>query len=255
MEHSGMSLTVRQKIVRRLTRMLMPFRYETEDVTTCWCGGSLGPSRSPLVGECVECGTGVLRRRLTEESYERWYATGDYRRCQMGTVGVSVAQGIKEIRRAEAAFRLLSDHGLDIYGKSVLDVGCGAGGALIVAKLLRAGMLLGVDSDPRSQEVPRALGIQVIESMPVANDWDRIICSHLIEHIIRPVAFLQMLARYLSDEGCLYIETPAWGPKAEIKLPHPFMYSEESFRLLAKRAYVEILRMESGLRAVLKRVG
>ena len=46
-----MSLTVRQKIVRRWTRMLMPFRYETENVLRCWCGGSLSPSRSPLVGE------------------------------------------------------------------------------------------------------------------------------------------------------------------------------------------------------------
>ena len=248
-----MSLTVRQKIVRRLTRMLMPFRYETEDVTTCWCGGSLGPSRSPLVGECVECGTGVLRRRLTEAAYERWYATGDYRRCQMGTVGVSVAQGIKEIRRAEAAFRLLSDHGLDIYGKSVLDVGCGAGGALIVAKLLRAGMLLGVDSDPRSQEVPRALGIQVINSIPVANDWDRIVCSHLIEHIIRPVEFLRMLALYLSDNGCLYIETPAWTEKAEVKLPHVWYLRPESLRLMAKQAGLKVAAMDDGIRAVLRR--
>jgi len=250
-----MSLTLRQKIVRRWTRMLMPFRYESENVVRCWCGGSLGPSRSPLVGECVECGTGVLLRRLTEESYERWYRTGDYRRCQMGTVGVSVAQGIKEIRRAEAAFRLLSDHGLDIYGKSVLDVGCGAGGALIVAKLLRAGMLLGVDSDPRSQEVPRALGIQVINSMPVANDWDRIVCSHLIEHIIRPVEFLRMLALYLSGNGCLYIETPAWTEKAEVKLPHVWYLRPESLRLMAERAGLKVAAMDDGIRSILARRG
>lgn len=247
-------LTLRQKIVRRWTRMLMPFRYETENVLRCWCGGSLGPSRSPLVGDCVECGTGVLRRRLTEESYERWYRVGDYRRYTMGTGGVSVGQLLKEMRRGEAALKFMSDHSFDVYGKSLMDVGSGAGGALIVARLLRAGLLVGVDSDPRSEKVPAILGIQVLDSLPSADDWERVICSHLIEHVIRPVEFLRTLVTYLNSDGCIYIETPAWGPKAEVKLPHPFYYSQASFRFLAERAGLKVAAMDDGIRAVLRRV-
>ena len=246
-------MTLWYKTVRRWTRIKTRLAYSWEKARACWCGGSLGPSRSPLVGECRRCRTGVLRNRLTESAYARWYASGDYRRYTMGTADVTAAQVAKEIRRAEVAFRFLSDHGFDVYGKNVLDVGSGAGGALIVARLLRAGSILGVDSDARSQKIPGTFGIQVMDSLPVATDWDRIICSHLIEHVLRPVEFLRMLGLYLSPTGCLYVETPAWGPKAEVKLPHPNMYSEQSFQLLAKRAGLTIVAMTDGIQAILRR--
>ena len=248
-------MTLWQKLVRRWTRMLMPFRYEGQEVSVCWCGGWLGPSRSPLVGECQECGTGVLRRRLTEASYERWYQTGDYRRWVMGSSEVSIGQLTKEIRRAEGALRFLSDQAFDVYGKSVMDVGSGAGGALIVARLLRANYLLGVDSDPRSEKIPATLGIQVLDSLPVADNWDRVICSHLIEHIVRPVEFLRMLAMYLSPDGCLYIETPAWTEKAEVKLPHVWYLRPQSLRLMAERAGLGVFAMTDGIQSVLRRTG
>ena len=231
----------------------MPFLYEGESVVRCWCGGSLGASRSLLVGECQECGTGVLRQRLTEASYERWYQTGDYRRWVMGSSEVSIGQLTKEIRRAEGALRFLSDHAFDVYGKSVMDVGSGAGGTLIVARLLRARSLLGVDSDPRSQGVPAAFGIQVLDELPVADNWDRVVCSHLIAHIIRPVEVLRMLAMYLSPDGCLYVETPAWGPKAEVKLPHPWYFTPDSLRLMAERAGLKVVAMTDGIQAVMVR--
>ena len=192
---------------------------------------------------------------MTEAEYARWYASGDYRRYMMGTDGVSAAQLAKEIRRAEAAFRFLSDQACDVYGKSVMDVGCGAGGALVVAYLLRAGSLLGVDSDPRSETIPGSFGIQVVDSLPASDNWDRVICSHLIEHVLQPVEFLRMLGAYLTPEGCLYVETPAWGPKAEVKLPHVWYFTGDSFRLLAKQAGLAVLAITDGIQAILRRAG
>jgi len=60
-----MALSLRHKAVRRWTRIKTRLAYSWEKARACWCGGSLGPSRSPLVGECQQCGTGVLRWRLT----------------------------------------------------------------------------------------------------------------------------------------------------------------------------------------------
>ena len=248
-------MTLRHRLVRRWTRMLMPFRYEGERACVCWCGGRLSPSPwSPLVGECRDCGTGALFDRLTEIAYGRFYASGTYRRYTMGTGDVTAAQLAKEIRRAEAAFRFLSDQAFDVYGKSVMDVGSGAGGALIVARLLRAGIVLGVDSDPRSQPIPESFHIPVLTEMPPTDiPFDRIICSHLIEHVLRPVEFLRMLGGYLAPGGCLYVETPAWGPKAEVKLPHPYYFSEHSLGYLAQQAGLDAIVMKPSIRCILKR--
>ena len=255
-----MSLTLRQRIVRRWTRMLMPFRYDTEDVLRCWCGGSLGPSRSQLVGECVDCGTGVLLRRLTEASYERWYATGTYRRWVSGSADVSVGQLIKELRRGQAAIEFMERHGYgvrplgdDPRRYSVLDVGSGAGGFLVAAKIAGVGAMIGVDTDARSGAIPKEFGIAVSPYMPVGGRFDRVICSHLIEHVLSPVTFMRTLGMHLTDRGVLYVETPAWTPKAEVKLPHVYMYTAQSFRLLGKRAELEVVAITEGIQAVLRR--
>lgn len=249
-------MTVRQRIVRRWTRIKMRLAYRWDTATRCWCGGSLGPSRSPLVGECVECGTGVLRRRLTEASYERWYAS-DYRRWVMGTAEVSVQQLTKEIRRTEAALHWLHYVGYPLGNATVLDIGCGAGGALIACRIYGASHVYGVDVDARSDSVPASFGITVFRTIPPEARRERIWCSHLIEHVLDPVGLLRTLRDHLThvDWSYIYVETPAWGPKAEVKLPHPYMYTEESFRVLAERAGLTIAALEPGLRAVLKRAG
>ena len=253
-------MTVRQKIVRRWARIKTRLLYSWENVVSCWCGGSLGPSRDSRVGECVECGTGVLRRRLTEASYDRWYRSGDYRRTQMGTVSVSVGQLIKELRRGQAAIEFMERHGYgvrplgdDPRRYSVLDVGSGAGGFLVAAKIAGVGAMIGVDTDARSGAIPKEFGIAVSPYMPVGGRFDRVICSHLIEHVLSPVTFMRTLGMHLTDRGVLYVETPAWTPKAEVKLPHVYMYTAQSFRLLGKRAELEVVAITEGIQAVLRR--
>ena len=255
-------MTVIHKIIRRWTRIKTRLLYSWESASSCWCGGALGLSRDARVGECQECGTGVLRQRLTEASYERWYASGDYRRYGMGTTGVSLGQLLKELRRASAGIRFLEEHGCPLFMQrfgvgrpSLLDIGCGAGGWLIAAKIAGVGAILGVDTDPRSERIPQEFSIPVSPYMPAGGRFDRVICSHLIEHILSPVTFLRMLSMHLTDRGVLYVETPAWGPKAEVKLPHPFYYTPDSFRLLAKRADLEVVAMTDGIQAVLRRAG
>jgi len=252
-----MKLTVRQKIVRRLARIKTRMAYQWERPTHCWCGGELFRdmnSLDPSVSACSVCWTRALRHRLTEASYARWYASGDYRRYVMGTSGVAIGQVMKEIRRAAAAVKFLGDHGVAIRGTWVLDVGSGAGGWLLVAKLFGACRVVGVDVDDRSRAVPSEFGLSVLKARPQDGLWDRIICSHIIEHIIHPVEFLKDVRSVLGRNGCLYIETPAWGPKAEVKLPHPFYYSPDSLRLLATRAGLEVVAMTDGIQAVLRRL-
>jgi len=175
----------------------------------------------------------------------------------MGTAEVSVHQLAKEIRRADGALHWVHYVGHNLGNMSVLDVGCGAGGALIACRIRGAARVYGVDVDARSDSIPASFGITVFRTIPTGTRMERIWCSHLIEHVLDPVGFLNTLRNHLAtrDWSYIYIETPEWGPKAEIKLPHPFTFSQAAIRLLAKRAGLTVAAIEPGLRAVLRRAG
>jgi len=173
----------------------------------------------------------------------------------MGTAEVSLGQLVKELRRAEAALEWLHKVGYDIGMSTVLDIGCGAGGALIACRLAGAESVVGVDVDSRSDTVTWRFNIPVFRTIPPHSHWERIWCSHLIEHVLDPVGFLHVLSGHLRPVrwSYIYLETPEWGPKAEIKLPHPFTFSQAAIHLLAKQAGLTVAAIEPGLRAVLKR--
>jgi len=172
----------------------------------------------------------------------------------MGTAEVSVHQLAKEIRRSEAALHWLHYVGYPLGNTSVLDVGCGAGGALIACRIRGAASVAGVDVDARSHLVTGQFGIEVFGGVP-SMQYERIWCSHLIEHVLAPVGLLRTLRDHLKnvDWSYIYIETPEWGPKAEIKLPHPYTFSQAAIHLLAKQANLTVAAIEPGLRAVLRR--
>ena len=62
---------------------------------------------------------------------------------------------------------------------------------------------------------------------------------------------------YLNRDGCIYIETPAWTEKAEIKLPHVWYFTPDSLRGLVKRAGLglTVVAITDGIQAVLRRAG
>jgi len=172
----------------------------------------------------------------------------------MGTAEVTLGQLEKELRRADSALTFLSLQDYPVRGKTLVDIGSGAGGMLIAARLAGAASVLGVDTDARAKYIPSRFGIPVSGTPPSGRLlWERVICSHLIEHMLAPDEFLAQIGSLLTDDGCLYLETPAWGPKAEIKLPHCFYFRPKSIEMLAERAGLKVAAMDDGIRAVLRR--
>lgn len=95
---------------------------------------------------------------------------------------------------------------------SMLDIGCGMGGYLLAAK--RLGLkAVGVEpSAAHSKAAVDVFGLDVIEGFFKSDNFDQkfdvVILSHVIEHIYKPVEFIQDVMKVIRADGRLIIITP-----------------------------------------------
>lgn len=98
------------------------------------------------------------------------------------------------------------------HGERLLDIGCGNGAFLDVARHL-GWQTVGVDFDASAVEVSRSLGLDVrLGSVsvldPAVEQFDGITLSHLIEHVHDPEDLLRACHRLLKPGGWIWLETP-----------------------------------------------
>jgi ubiquinone/menaquinone biosynthesis C-methylase UbiE len=102
--------------------------------------------------------------------------------------------------------------------KSFLDVGCGAGYALLRAEKDKQCKVTGIDPDPGAHGVGRFIkdfSTQTdirqgyAENLPFENDeFDVVFSSHVLEHVNNEQKSLQEMKRVLKDDGILIIGMP-----------------------------------------------
>jgi len=104
---------------------------------------------------------------------------------------------------------------LPLSGKTALDVGCGAG--LLTEPLARLGAeVTGIDAAPEVIKVARehasAMGLAIdyraSDVLEIEGWFDLITAMEVIEHVAEPAAFVNTLARRLSENGLLVMSTP-----------------------------------------------
>lgn len=94
----------------------------------------------------------------------------------------------------------------------LIDVGCGNGNALKLARQL-GWQTLGIELDAAAVEVARAQGLEVIQSSyeELAHYEGKatcIICSHVLEHVHYPLQLLKLLLAALAPDGVLLLSAP-----------------------------------------------
>lgn len=101
----------------------------------------------------------------------------------------------------------------------LLDVGCGSGNMLSVAKQL-GWEVTGLEIDTNAVKAARLRGLSVIEGgyqklEQLAGAFDCIICSHVLEHVHHPLELMGLLSNALKPHGVLLISYP--NAKSHIK--------------------------------------
>jgi trans-aconitate methyltransferase len=102
---------------------------------------------------------------------------------------------------------------------SLLDVGCGAGYYMAVARSRYPHLrLVGCDSSPTMAASCRKLGFSVysvpVESLETAERFDAILCVGALEFMEQPSAFFRKAAELLAPNGILAVFVPStnlWG--------------------------------------------
>lgn len=96
-------------------------------------------------------------------------------------------------------------------GQRLLDVGCGNGKFLVMAKAM-GWEVVGVDFDELAVNTARKTGLTVLHgdifSIKDYESFDYITCSHVIEHVHQPKPFLEHIYALLKPNGKLWLETP-----------------------------------------------
>ncbi len=245
---------IRRSLVRRYTRMMMPFKYEYMNWPWCWCGGSLAPRDTTWRGleECPECGTWMLVHRLTPKSTHRFYESGDYRRYVRGTSQIGYSDFVRGVRRGIDVAAYLRLHG--VRPKTAVEVGCGPGGILASLRNEFRCRVAGVDEDRRCVSFASGQGLRVETRWDsIADDFrhpNLIVLSHLLEHVIYP---LDGLTSYGEISDWVYVETPVWTVNTIPQIGHLWYFTPASIRLMASCANLEIVAMDDSIRAILRR--
>jgi Methyltransferase domain. len=165
----------------------------------------------PVVS-CRDCGLVQVNPRMTSDSYISFYEN-EYRSLYVGSATPKQAffNGQMFQGRQISSF-IKKNIAVDLKGKTLVEVGCGAGGILKHFRDLGCtvkGCDLGADYLSLGIE---NYGLELvhgsIKDLEVSLPVDIVVYSHVFEHILDLKAELRAVKDIMRDDGLLYIEVP-----------------------------------------------
>ena len=192
---------------------------------------------------CARCGLTQLNPRRDEDEEAMFYSQEYYERYGFHAKRKSerwIARRTTIVKDLLDAVERLAPLG----GARLLDVGCGYGFLLREARA-RGAAVAGVEPDPAAAAAVRAEGFDVFAgtledfARRSADRFDAVSMSHVVEHVSRPVPFLEVGSSLLQTDGLLAVDVPnlRWHltegkhPRSAISA-HIYFHSEASLRAL-----------------------
>lgn len=122
----------------------------------------------------------------------------------------------------------------------VLDIGAGYG---VLEETLRAAYpyaeLFAVEPDPKAQSSLHRMGVRTASDLTAfkGQTFDLLILSHVLEHMNRPVSYLQSLQAFCHETSVLFIEVPHEDHLFKVNLePHALFFAPASLSRILSQA-------------------
>lgn len=204
-----------------------------------------------VLDRCRACGL-VFRRGWEEGFDDDLY---DYYSQRRDWPEARVYKPVNEPRLVE----LLDELGAHVTGRRLLDVGCGAGQLVFVAKK-NGWDARGIDLSTPAIEIARRFGApcDVLDLFSPELDRERfdvIVMSELVEHVPDPARFLRRASSLLAEGGIVYVTTPNFDSLSRrlvrqrwnvIHRQHVGYFTPESFRhLVSERTDLTVSSLET----------
>lgn len=182
------------------------------------CQGLLDPPRSVgavLLAACQGCGSRTSLPRPTADELKALHNSPAYFEKEYFTARRNAeASTTNRLELATNLIKGLRGHDF-LRGRRMLDVGCDTGDFLIAAKAATGIEPYGVDVSTRAVRIAADRGIIVSASDPTGapvefEDFALVTVIDVLEHVARPVQFLESLSERLAADGLVYVETPNW---------------------------------------------
>jgi len=152
--------------------------------------------------------------------------------------------------------KLIQSHFPPDLDATILDLGCGQGALIHVARQMGYRTIRGVDGSPEQVAAARRLGIQEVEQADVMEtlaevsdaSFDCIIAFDLIEHFTRDelITFVDAVWRTLKPAGRLILHTP----NAESPVGMRIRYGDFTHELAFTRTSLSQLLVSSGFQQI-----
>ncbi len=261
-----------QRLARQVISKLKDGRYITENVTCPVCGAYPSDIVShkdrygiPMtVRVCCGCGMLFTSPRMEQASYAAFY-NDEYRPLYGGDDRAYDRLYEKQCgRRGPRIAAFLEQSAISLQGKRVFEVGCRAGGILACLRDSHGCIVAGCDYGDEALNVGReraGLDLFTGSLASVALPWrpDIIIYSHVMEHILDPMAECGVIKDRLAPGGIAYIEVPSvknirnayrWDLLRYLQNAHTFHFSLATLNALMASGGFALVRGTDAVRAV-----
>jgi 2-polyprenyl-3-methyl-5-hydroxy-6-metoxy-1,4-benzoquinol methylase len=169
------------------------------------------------MARCPQCSlVHTVQRDFRPEQYDEIYSSMDaYREMMVAAQKTAAGEfGLRELWwYKRLALRWLEAATRAARSKSLLDVGCGPGTFLLVARQ-RGWTVAGVEPSREAAELGKSFGLAVhcgfveeVAEQSVAT-YDAVACFEVLEHVSQPMEMLSAMCKLLKADGTMVLSVP-----------------------------------------------
>jgi 2-polyprenyl-3-methyl-5-hydroxy-6-metoxy-1,4-benzoquinol methylase len=193
---------------------------------------------------CLSCGFVFQSPRMTSDEADNFY-TSEYRQLYQGISGPNPKDLHMQKLRAGSLASFAGRHINQVSRH--LDIGSSAGSLIQSIHQTYVSESVGIEPGEAYREFARDAGLMVypsIKDLQVAGEakFDLVTMSHVLEHILDPLAYLVHLREdLLTSDGCLMVEVPNLYFHDSFEVAHMSSFSIHTLHQLVRKAGFEMV--------------